>query len=238
TVRPAGEFDMQRITLLSLIAAGLVSAALPASAGGPAKGGLSCDERSFTPDNSTLRPGRTIGPARVQAYFQGARQDCPESLAACSDTASIMPGEALLLGAARAGYVCAIFADGPEARAGWIAQRRIAAAPRPVDPGPPLAAWLGRWRQYDNRIALTRAGGRIAADGQAYWPGKSIMPANEGAFSGSASPSGRRLHIAAGLCEVDMTLAGYFLFAEDNRMCGGHNASFTGIFIRRPDAPR
>ena len=50
--------------------------------------------------------------------------------------------------------------------------------------------------QYDNKIVLTRVGDRLSANGEAYWPGKSIMPANEGEFSGTAAPSGRRLHFA------------------------------------------
>jgi hypothetical protein len=69
-----------------------------------------------------------------------------------------------------------------------------------------------------------------------YWPGKSTMPANEGEFSGIAAPSGRHLHFASNArdpCLVDLTLAGEFLFVEDNRMCGGHNAAFSGIFIHR-----
>jgi len=91
-----------------------------------------------------------------------------------------------------------LFANGLEARAGWVPQGRIAPAPVSVDPGPPLAAWTGTWRQYDNKIVLTRVGDRLSANGEAYWPGKSIMPANEGTFSGTAAPSGRHLHFAAG----------------------------------------
>ena len=89
----------------------------------------------------------------------------------------------------------------------------------------------------DNKIVLTRVGDRLSANGEAYWPGKSIMPANEGAFSGTAAPSDQRLHFAGDgpdPCLVDLTLAGEFLFVDDNRMCGGHNAVFSGVFIRRP----
>ena len=86
----------------------------------------------------------------------------------------------------------------------------------------------------DNKIVLTRVGDRLSANGEAYWPSKSIMPADEGAFSGTTAPSGRRLHFAADPCLVDLTLAGEFRFADDNRMCG-HDAAFSGIFIRRPE---
>ena len=86
----------------------------------------------------------------------------------------------------------------------------------------------------DNKIVLTRVGDRLSANGEAYWPSKSIMPADEGAFSGTTAPSGRRLHFSADPCLVDLTLAGEFRFADDNRMCG-HDAAFSGIFIRRPE---
>ena len=131
-----------------------------------------------------------------------------------------------------------MFASGLEARAGWVPLGRVATATQSVDPAPPLAAWVATWRQYDNKVVLTRIGDRLSANGEAYWPGKSIMPANEGGFSGTAAPSGRRLHFAGDgpdPCLVDLTLAGEFLFVEDNRMCGGHNAVFSGIFIRRPE---
>ena len=182
-----------------------------------------CDERSFIPDEATLRLGRAIGAGPIRVL---------------GGMAPIAPGQALLLGASRPGSVCALFANGLEARAGWVPQGRIAPAALSVDPAPPLAAWVGTWRQYDNKFVLTRAGDRLSAKGEAYWPGKSIMPANEGEFSGTATPSGRRLHFAADPCLVNLILAGEFLFVDDNRMCGGHNAAFSGIFIRRPERPR
>src|SRR5215470_13033049 len=71
------------------------------------------DERSFAPNDATLRVGRATGIGRIR--FLGG-------------TAPILPGQALLLGASRPGYVCALFASGLEARAAWVPQRRIAPA--------------------------------------------------------------------------------------------------------------
>ena len=208
-------------TVAPLAAILMMTAAAPAIAADAKDDGVACDERSFAPDDATLRVGRATGTGRIRVL---------------GGTAPIVPGQALLLGGSRPGYVCALFASGLEARAGWVPQRRIAPAALSVDPAPPLAAWVGTWRQYDNKIVLTRVGDRLSASGEAYWPSKSIMPANEGEFSGTAAPSGRRLHFATDSpdpCLVDLTLAGEFLFADDNRMCGGHNVAFTGIFIYR-----
>ena len=209
------------IAIAPLTAILLTTAAVPAVAAGAKDDGGACDERYFAPGDAILRVGQAIGTGRIRVL--GAK-------------APIAPGQALLLGASRPGYVCALFASGLEARAGWVPLGRVATATQSVDPAPPLAAWVGTWRQYDNKVVLTRIGDRLSANGEAYWPGKSIMPANEGEFSGTAAPSGRRLHFATDApdpCLVDLTLAGGFLFADDNRMCGGHNVAFTGIFIHR-----
>jgi hypothetical protein len=53
--------------------------------------GVTCDERSFAPDNAALRVRRAIGAGRIRVL--GA-------------AAPIVPGQALLLGASRPGYVC------------------------------------------------------------------------------------------------------------------------------------
>ena len=217
---------MLSTTVAPLAAILMMTAAVSAIAAGATDVGVACDERSFAADDATLRGGRAVGAGRIRVL---------------GGTAPIVPGQALLLGASRPGYVCAVFADRLEARTGWIPQRRVAPAALSVDPAPPLAAWVGTWRQHDNKIVLTQLGNWVSAKGEAYWPGKSIMPANEGEFSGTAAPSGRRLHFAADApdtCVVDLTLAGEFLFVDDNRMCGGHNVAFSGIFIRRPEYPK
>jgi hypothetical protein len=211
-----------RIAIAPLTAILVTTAAVSAVAAAK-DDGVACDERSFAPDDATLRIGRAIGTGRIRVF---------------GGTAAIAHGQALLLGASRPGYVCALFANGLEARAGWVPQAGIAPATLSMSPAPPLAAWVGTWRQYDNKIVLTRVGDRLSANGEAYWPGKSIAPASEGGFSGIAAPSGRSLHFAGdgpGPCLVDLTLTGEFLFVNDNRMCGGHNAAFSGIFIRRSE---
>jgi hypothetical protein len=211
------------VIAIAALTAILVMTAAVSAVAGTKDDGVACDERSFAPDNAALRIGQATSTGRIRII---------------GGTAVIARGQALLLGASRAGYVCVLFANGIEARAGWVPHGLLAPTVASVDPRPPLAAWVGTWRQYDNKIVLSRVGDRLTANGEAYWPGKSIMPANEGGFRGTAAPSGRRLRFAGDgpdPCMVDLTLAGEFLFADDNRMCGGHNAVFSGVFIRRPE---
>jgi hypothetical protein len=110
---------LQSATVRLLGATLLVTVAVPAIAASAKGGGGACDERSFVPDDATLRAGRAVGTGRIRVF---------------SGTVPITPGQALLLGASRPGYVCALLADGPEARAGWVPQGRILPATLPVDP--------------------------------------------------------------------------------------------------------
>jgi hypothetical protein len=184
------------------------------------------------PDDADLRLGHVTGGARVAFLSDGP--NCPGPAAACRSKFFAAPGETVLLGGSRPGYVCATGAR----TGGWLPQERVAA--QPIDPAPPLAAWAGTWRLYDNEIGLKPVGNSIEAGGEAYWPAKNVMPANEGGFGGTAKPSGNRLHFqddSTG-CTVDLALAGPFLVAADNRECGGHNVSFIGIYTRHGRAAR
>jgi len=181
------------------------------------------------PSDADLRLGKVIGAGPVAFLTDGP--NCPGPAVACRSKFAARPAATVLLGRSRGDYVCAF--DGRIGSIGWLPQQRIAA--HPIDPTPPLAAWLGTWRLYDNRIVLEHEGDALDVEGEAYWPSKSTPPANEGAFAGTAKPSGNRLHFGneAQGCEVDMVLAGPFLVVSDNRECGGHNVSFSGIFTRR-----
>src|SRR5215469_2580102 len=109
-------------TVAPLAAILVMIAAVPAIAADAKDDRVACDERSFAPDDATLRVRRAIGTGRIRVL---------------GGTAPIVPGQVLLLGASRPGYVCALFANGLEARVGWIPQGRIAPAQVSVDPAPP-----------------------------------------------------------------------------------------------------
>jgi hypothetical protein len=185
------------------------------------------------PDDD-LRLGQVSGAGAVAFLTDGS--GCPGPAAACRSKFAARSGATLLLGRSRGDYVCAY--DSRTGSTGWLPQQRVAA--RAVNTAPPLSAWGGTWRLYDNNIVLKQSGDSIEADGEAYWPAKNVMPANEGAFAGTAKPSGNRLHFTGDPqgCTVDLAIAGRFLVVADNKECGGHNVSFTGIYTRRGDARR
>ena len=222
--RVAFNVPTKSFALLVAIAAALV---LPVLAVGADDSEPRC--RQLLPDDPDLRLGRVIGRGPVALLLDVP--GCPAPAAACRGGGSVRPGDTLLLGASQRNYTCAFHAG--SGGAGWIPEDRVAV--RPDDPTPPPAAWAGTWRLYDDTIVLRQRVDGIEATGEAYWPAKTIMPANEGAFDGAAKPAGNRLHFADDRqgCVVDMALVGPFLVVADNRGCGGHNVSFTGVFARR-----
>ena len=165
----------------TLLATAVIAAANPAIAADGGDGGPRCTERSFASDDMALRLGRATGAGRTHLLGDGTGRLGPG--AACRSTAFAAPGQALLLGPSRPGYVCAFVAGRMPGNVGWIPVARLAASTQPIDPTPPLASWLGRWRLGDDTIVLTAEGDQISAEGDAYWPDKHIMPANEGAFA-------------------------------------------------------
>jgi len=211
----------------ALLCAGVIAAAPPAFAADGAGPEMPCHQ--ILPGDADLRLGKVIGAGPVAFLTDGP--NCPGPAVACRSKFAARPGANLLLGRSRADYLCAF--DARIDSTGCLPQQRIAA--HPIAPTPPLAAWLGTWRLYDNRIVLKQGGDGLDAEGEAYWPGKNIMPANEGVFSGTANPAGNRLHFEDEQqgCTVDLALAGSFLVVADNHGCGGQNVSFTGIFTRR-----
>lgn len=220
---------MQPAALVLALALAM-AAALPALAAEAAQGEPACNQ--LLPDDADLRLGKVTGAGPAIFLIDGP--GCPGPAAACRSKFSARPGATMLLGRSRADYVCAYDARGD--MTGWLPQSRVAA--RPIDPTPLLAAWAGTWRLYDNSIVLKQTGESLEAGGEAYWPSKSTPPANDGAFGGTAKPSGNRLRFSDDQpgCEVDLALAGPFLVVADNRGCGGHNVSFTGIYARRNGA--
>jgi hypothetical protein len=212
----------------------LLSAALlllaPTAIAAAANTDAACNE--FPTDDVNLRTGQVTGSG--PAAFLNDGPGCPGPAAACRSKFAARLGATVLLGKSRGDYVCAF--DGRSGATGWLPQQRVAA--RAIEAAPPLAAWVGTWVLYDDRIVLKQAGDSIEAAGEAYWPGKNIMPANEGEFGGTAKPSGNRLHFGEEECTIDLALAGPFLVVADNKECGGHNVSFTGIYTRRSRAAR
>ncbi len=183
-----------------------------------------------------------ITPAGVAKVIGAPRtylRSCSNETASCRGRAYVLPGDTVLTGAAEGGYVCALFPSKSGDSVGLVLQGEITLQPQPA---PPVATWVGTWRNGDDSITLRAKGAQLTASGNAYWP--SANPPlkdrpggpNLGEMSGTATPQGNRVVFAgkdADDCEVKLTLLPPFLAATDNLNCGGMNVTFTGIYRKR-----
>jgi hypothetical protein len=106
--------------------------------------------------------------------------------------------------------------------AGWIPESRWA-QDRSVGP----ATWVGIWQNEQAKISVTAANGTLHFAGSAIWQG--LMDPRFGSFEFDAAPDGDLVSLL-GKCEVRIRRIGEFLFAQDNKQCGGLNVSFDGLY--------
>lgn len=219
-----------------LLAAGAAAAQAPAPA--PAAG-TSCRVDTFPLDQRAFGESR-VRFARAPAYL--AR--CPENTPACREAVYAVPSELVITGRPSGAFVCVYVPrrQGGDI-AGWIQSSRL--APVRIPAAPPLSDWVGHWVSGRNTIDLIQDGDALGANGHAAWPHVFPLPRPKSGgphyakFSARTQPSGNRVDFKNGaennqtLCEVSLVLAGQFLVASDNGLCGGMNVSFTGVYRRR-----
>jgi hypothetical protein len=224
--------------MVRVLAATLAAACWSLSGPAWAADAPECRNGSFPLQQAVFRLAKVIGAPRT--YLRSDIPPCPDDSAACRERAYVVPGDAVIAGAASGVFVCVLFPDNHGGSAGYVRQAEIAALPPATDPK--LAAWAGTWHDGDNSIALRVKGGALSASGNAYWPSANPSPKirpggpNLGDMSGTATPQGNSVVFgddSPDECRVRLTLLPPFLLAADNRNCGGMNVSFTGVYRRR-----
>lgn len=197
-----------------------------------------CRNGSFPTQEVAFGLAKVVGTPRT--WLRSDVPPCPDDSIACRGRAYVVPGNTMVTGTTSGSYVCAFFPNRNGGSAGYVRQDEI--APQPVAANPPLATWAGKWRNFDNSIALRVYGDALTASGSAYWPSANPSPRlrpggpNLGDMDGTATPKGNVVVFAADVpaaCRVALTLLPPFLLAVDNRNCGGMNVSFTGVYSRR-----
>jgi hypothetical protein len=179
--------------------------------------------------------------ASDRAYFYAAAPPCPDSNG-CRMPSYLIPGDLVITGPADRSGLCAVHA-GPTQTVFGVIHRDDLGTPQPADAHPPLTAWAGTWKKGDDQITLRPDGSAIVANGDAYWPSANPpldqQPGgpNIGEMAGKADPIGNAVTFASSDpndCRVTLTLVSPFMLAQDNNKCGGHNVTFTGVYIRPP----
>lgn len=92
--------------------------------------------------------------------------------------------------------------------------------------------WIGVWQNGHAKLSITPADGRLRVVGNAIWQGAGDP--HFGSFTFEA-PAESDVVGLTGECEVQIRKVGSFLFAQDNKQCGGTNVSFDGLYRYRGD---
>jgi|JI6StandDraft_1071083.scaffolds.fasta_scaffold134388_2 hypothetical protein len=196
-------------------------------------------------DNARLM--RVKAPAKT--YFHD--HDTSRCAGFCPRKAFVMKGDAVVARDSATGFVEAEYINAKGVTThGWLREADLM-----PDPGPKQAPsfWLGAWKRIEADIRITRGAlaDTLSIKGDAMWG--SLDPervkrgaVNIGEIDGAVSPKGFRLSFAMGEngtlafedasefeCAVKMRLMPPYLLVDDNGNCGGHNVSFTGIYVRK-----
>ncbi len=130
-------------------------------------------------------------------------------------------------------WICGYVENEDGAAPVWVPANQLSEVR--VDPNPPVTAWVGSWTNGGNRIELrpTSDPSKLALTGHASWHGAGDVE-HFGEVGGEVTTSGNHIHYSEGAdaCNIDLTLFGNHLVANDNDKCGGMNVRFWGIWTR------
>ncbi|WP_157817166.1 hypothetical protein [Bradyrhizobium sp. SK17] len=168
--------------------------------------------------------------------------DCPGADTACQKKAYIVKGNQVVVTRSEGEYACATFVVAHKgkavATAGWLPLSSL----RKIEPAP---RWPGHWLSNDRNATidvLTKDPDRIEISGSATW---SSTPTNleEGDFSAIVDGKTNFVSFTSGdgfppsqeksACALKTAQLGSYLVVTDNHNCGGHNLTFSGVYVRK-----
>ena len=192
------------------------------------------------------------GKAFFQSELGGEGYGCPGEDKRCRANAYLIDGDAVVVTSEQGDYACATFTnDGKEniATNGWLPKADL----EPVDlPAARPQDFVGTWRYFDEQEIVVSAGhdGTLSIAGEATYgmhdPQRVASGGvNVGSIAAELKPEGNLAAWTTGddgeasaweegeadyRCAVRLWALPPFLVASDNRMCGGHNVTFTGVY--------
>ena len=232
---------MKRISISVLLVITSASMAMAQSGGVSATPPPQPCEYDGSGGNETLR---LVSGKEAAPYFFSCQTHNPNAGPSGCVQSTLPAGSMINVKSELGGWSC-IHSEGFVS--GWIPSARL--EPLPSVPKPPVADWLGWWRNgpdapgiKNDRILITRGEqpNSLHVSGRGYWYGLNGN-VHFGGFTGDAVPVGPRLHIVDG-CVVELELSrndqGLKLLANDNERCGGMNVRFMGTWRKfQPKSP-
>lgn len=182
---------------------------------------------------------------------------CPVEVDDCQLKAFLVPGDLVLAGPEMEDFTCAAYIAPGVKRIRESFKETIGFLPRnelkAVAPTRPSAAqWHGTWHRSSEAEILIEpeASGKLKISGTATYGGHDPERVKRGAvnvgalegnvalpaanmialgddYDGSRPPGGDRSE-----CRARLRLFGPYLVVEDSGGCGGHNVSFTGVYVQ------
>ncbi|MEZ5344613.1 MAG: DUF3298 and DUF4163 domain-containing protein [Pyrinomonadaceae bacterium] len=172
------------------------------------------------------------GERSARSYFYEDSDECPEG-ENCRLKSYVVSNDKVIVAEAQNGFYCAWYEPktGSET-VGWIRRHELSIESPDLKPG--FAQWIGEWESNGNtlRIAKGIQGGNFRITGNAFWRGVGDN-IHIGEVDDTGTPNGNSLNIGGPEkydCRVKMTLVNDLLVVSDNRMCGGVNVTFDGVY--------
>ena len=194
-----------------------------------------CRNGGFPSENADF--GLAIIKGTGRAYLLYDMDGCPNASGQCKKSAEgyVLPGDRVVTGRSKGGYVCAYFPSRGGGSAGWVDKPRLRSLA--IDRTPPPSSWLGRWSDEGNPTVHIRGRrGVLHITGDMIWPGpqreKDWPPGwpRSGEIDGKLTLQGNRASYDEDDCKVEFVLVGDMLIARDNELCGGMNVRFNGVY--------
>lgn len=193
----------------------------------------------------------------VEDQLTKPKSACPSDAAECRRRGFVVPGDEVLAGWTKGGFICVAYVS-PNAKrvkgqfpetSGYLPAAALQLVPVAAAKS---ADWFGKWsRSAETEIEITAgAGGRVKLAGEASYgsldPGRVARGAiNVGQLEGEGAPKGNMLAVGEDYtdptkplgedrseCRARLQLIGRYLLVEDNMGCGGMNVSFTGVYVK------
>ena len=199
-------------------------------------------------DFNVLHPvtiARIIADAPRVQFVKSAFEDkaCPADGDACAASASLAPGDLVLVGKSHGNYTCVSYQSAADRKPQWTSGWLPSASMTPVKPSAAAARadWIGTWVHAGGRVRIRPArNGRVAIHGVAVYP--AVPRANNGVIDAVARPANGLLQFAddgrvpfaqaaaSATCLMRMQRIEELLVVEDNKGCGGGMVTFTGFY--------
>ena len=191
------------------------------------------------PTGACLFDGFNNDPQRNAQLAEVATKTAAVTWMACDSpkgciSLRVDPGSPVLIYTTNGPWTCGYSADRHGAGPAWFRSSDLRLVNYSLNP--PIDAWDGTWTGGEDRVVITpvKHGNALHFKGNATWHGINGVE-HFGHIEGEASPTGNHLHFeeaGPNTCTIDLTLAGKFILASDNELCGGMNVSFQGFWKR------